>query len=187
MLPRHLVAVLVLVSASAGCARAETATNGEDMAPIPVNFETLERRSSPNDYLVCPAGYCRRATADRESPSFPVPAQELRRRVTALLSRTPRTAILFADERRIVSEQRSRLLGFPDRIDVEVIPDGEESAGLAIYSRSRYGYYDFGANRRRVEEWLREIHLKKKQEGENRIDSRFFSRNFAGKPAGNRE
>jgi uncharacterized protein (DUF1499 family) len=80
--------------------------------------------------------------------------------VTALLARTPRTLILFADDRRIVAEQRSRLFGFPDRIDVEVVPDGEHSAMLAIYSRSRYGYYDLGANRRRVEEWLRRIYLK---------------------------
>ena len=128
------------------------------MAPTPLNFETLERRTSPNDYLVCPPGYCRRTKADRESPTFPVPAQELRRRVIALLSRTPRTVILFADERRIVAEQRSRLFGFPDRIDAEVVPDGENSAMLAIYSRSRYGYYDLGANRRRVEEWLRKFY-----------------------------
>lgn len=130
------------------------------MAPTPLNFEALERRNSPNDYLVCPPGYCRRTTVDRESPIFPVPAQELRRRVTALLSQTPRTVILFADDRRIVVEQRSRLFGFPDRIDVEVIPGGAHSAMLAIYSWSRYGYYDLGANRRRVEEWLRKIYLK---------------------------
>jgi uncharacterized protein (DUF1499 family) len=28
---------------------------------------------------------------------------------------------------------------------------------LAIYSRSQYGYYDFGANKRRVEKWLEQL------------------------------
>jgi uncharacterized protein (DUF1499 family) len=161
MLSRHLSVLLVLVGAFSGCARTPAVSNGEDMAPTPVNFEILERRNLPNDYLVCPPGYCRRAIADRDSPSFPVSAQELRRRVTALLSRTPRTVILFADKWHILAEQRSRLLGFPDHIDIEVIPDGENSAALAIYSRSRYGYFDLGANRRRVEDWLRKIYPKK--------------------------
>lgn len=50
--------------------------------------------------------------------------------------------------------QRTPLLGFPDTIDVLYVdlPDGRSS--LALYSRSKLGYRDLGANRARLERWL---------------------------------
>ncbi len=57
----------------------------------------------------------------------------------------------------MVVEERSAFFGFPDLIDVETIETGEAKSTLAIYSRSKYGYYDFGVNKRRVETWLREL------------------------------
>jgi uncharacterized protein (DUF1499 family) len=53
--------------------------------------------------------------------------------------------------------QRSRLLRFPDTITVRFLPLGEQRSTLAIYSRSHYGYRDFGVNRQRVEAWLRAL------------------------------
>jgi uncharacterized protein (DUF1499 family) len=54
--------------------------------------------------------------------------------------------------------QRSRIIGFPDYITVKAVPMEtglpEAGAGLIVYSRSRYGYGDFGVNRARVEAWL---------------------------------
>lgn len=49
---------------------------------------------------------------------------------------------------------RSAVFNFPDLIAVQVIAAGPESSALVLYSRSVYGYADFGVNRRRVDAWL---------------------------------
>ena len=49
--------------------------------------------------------------------------------------------------------QYTRLMRYPDTIDVEVIPAGENST-LALYSRSLVGRKDFGVNRARLKRWL---------------------------------
>ena len=53
--------------------------------------------------------------------------------------------------------QRTRWLGFPDMITVEFYDRGRGRSNLAIYSRSRYGWSDLGANRARVEAWLDQL------------------------------
>ena len=42
---------------------------------------------------------------------------------------------------------------FPDTIDVEVMPAGENQSTLALYSRSLVGRKDFGVNRARLQRW----------------------------------
>jgi uncharacterized protein (DUF1499 family) len=37
---------------------------------------------------------------------------------------------------------------------VQFIPITETSSTLAVYSRARYGYYDFHVNENRVKKWL---------------------------------
>ena len=49
------------------------------------------------------------------------------------------------------------VFGFPNIIDIRVIDIEAARSTLAIYSRSQYGYYDFGANKWRVEMWLKEL------------------------------
>ncbi|MBV1798180.1 DUF1499 domain-containing protein [Siccirubricoccus sp. G192] len=41
----------------------------------------------------------------------------------------------------------------PDIIAAELVP-GPEGAGLFLYSRSLFGWSDFGVNRRRVAAWI---------------------------------
>ncbi|WP_138465554.1 DUF1499 domain-containing protein [Poseidonocella sp. HB161398] len=48
---------------------------------------------------------------------------------------------------------RSRVFGFPDYISVIAEPAGDGTA-LAVYARLRFGSYDLGVNRKRVEAWL---------------------------------
>ncbi len=74
----------------------------------------------------------------------------------AVVHRQPRVEQLEGDsvERAYEFVQRTRRLGFPDFISVRIwpLPDGRSTLG--IYSRSKYGWSDMGANRRRVEAWL---------------------------------
>jgi uncharacterized protein (DUF1499 family) len=58
------------------------------------------------------------------------------------------------DARRLAYIQHSATFRFPDIIMVEFVPLGPERSSLAIFSRSRYGEFDFQKNRKRVERWL---------------------------------
>jgi hypothetical protein len=123
----------------------------------PVDVARLQRRSSPNDALATPPGFAGTARADLASPVFALDARALRAAMAralaaedALLQRVDADARAGAE--RYV--QRTRLLGFPDTIDVLSVdlPDGRSS--LPLYSRSKLGYGDHGANRARLESWL---------------------------------
>ena len=61
-----------------------------------------------------------------------------------------------AESGKIVAVQRSLIFRFPDTIWIEIVPRGDH-AGIAIYSRSTYGRFDFGVNRARVEALLAAI------------------------------
>ena len=58
------------------------------------------------------------------------------------------------DHRCAVYIPRSPIFGFPDIVTVEFVALGPECSSVAVYSRSRYGGYDFAKNRKRVERWL---------------------------------
>ena len=104
-------------------------------------------------YLACPPGYC--AAADMPSPIFDMPWDQLREYWKEMIVET--AAILVVSEfeqRRAVYIQRSPIFGFPDIVTVEFVALGPERSSVAVYSRSRYGGYDFAKNRKRVERWL---------------------------------
>jgi uncharacterized protein (DUF1499 family) len=127
-----------------------------------VDFATLTRRSSPNDALICPPDLCLKARIDIVPPVYPVSAQRLRAIVAEVAEGEPRTLPASGNALSDDSDQdrygaRSRIFHFPDTIDVKIIPRGEASATLALYSRSQIGYWDFGVNRARLERWLKRI------------------------------
>ena len=121
----------------------------------PVSFETLLPGDRPNRYLVCPEDLCA-AEPDRISPLFEIPAEALRDRWIDMVAAQPRVTELASDPERLQHEfiQRSKVLSFPDSITVRFIPRGEGRSTLAVYSRSHYGYDDFGVNRQRIDAWL---------------------------------
>ncbi|MEM7295526.1 MAG: DUF1499 domain-containing protein [Pseudomonadota bacterium] len=53
------------------------------------------------------------------------------------------------EEGRVTWIVRSPILSFPDYITAE-----QTDAGLHILSRLRFGAYDWGVNRRRIEDWI---------------------------------
>ena len=75
------------------------------------------------------------------------------RRLEALVAATPRTVILTATDDYLHAACRTRL-GFVDDLECLLCP----AAGVIhVRSASRIGYYDFGANRARVEELRRRL------------------------------
>ncbi len=53
--------------------------------------------------------------------------------------------------------QRTKIMRFPDTINVRIIDLGEGRSTIALYSRSQLGESDFGVNRARIERWLEKL------------------------------
>jgi len=121
----------------------------------PVDWPTLRRHRTPNDALVCPADHCPNAQSDSTPKVYATPPAELLARLRTIALAEPDTRELAGapdDGARFL--QHTRLMRFPDTIDVEVFPAGENRSTLAVYSRSLLGRRDFGVNRARVTRWL---------------------------------
>lgn len=125
----------------------------------PVDFQTFKRRATPNDALACPPDVCAHARPDIVPHTYPVSGERLRLILAEAALADPDTQPVFAgrwdDHDRYLA--RSRILRFPDTIDVLVIERSENQATLALYARSQIGLGDFGVNRARIERWLARI------------------------------
>ena len=62
----------------------------------PVAFETLERRTTPNDALACPPHFCK-ATSDLVPPLFAVDAGGLRTAMAKVIASEPRITLVHSD------------------------------------------------------------------------------------------
>lgn len=148
---RRLAVLATLVSFMAGC----SLDSGTDVGSM--DLRSFDRATSPNDALACPAGRCK-AKGDIESPVFPVALNSLMAHAKRVISEQPRTRLIASDDQleQLVFVQRSRFLGFPDTIWIQGLTI-KAGSSLIIYSRSNYGYSDFGVNRERVRAWLDDI------------------------------
>lgn len=120
------------------------------------DFTSLERPSSPNSWLIAPATVQTGTAVDRQAPVYRLPAEALAKAWQEVVAAQPRTRILGVSEDglQIEAEQRSALFGFVDLVSFRSIPLDADSATLFAYSRSLVGYWDVGANRRRLTAWL---------------------------------
>ena len=120
-----------------------------------LDFQTLTRPKSPNTYLLAPAGFADQAGPDAAGPVFDCSPENLFSQVEALVAMRKdwQLKALDAQTGRISFIAVSKLFKFKDDIDVAILPvDGQST--LAIYSASRVGYSDLGANAKRVKEIL---------------------------------
>jgi hypothetical protein len=108
-----------------------------------------------NGFLACPPGFCAVPEA-RTSPVFDMPWERLHDYWNEMIDGEPRVVLATAEpeRRRFVYIQHSALLRFPDIVSIEFVAVAPGRSSVAVYSRSRYGSYDFGVNRARVERWL---------------------------------
>ena len=120
-----------------------------------VNFAELKLTDKPNQFLICPPGFCG-ASANADSPVFDLPVARLLARWREVVAAQPRVEILATDEDgpQIDYIQRSARFRFPDIVTVRFISVSPSQSALAIYSRSIYGESDFGVNRKRIDAWL---------------------------------
>jgi len=106
-------------------------------------------------FLSCPSDYCSAAEAIT-SPVFDLPWDRLRDYWLEMISGETHVMRPVADlgPRRYLYIQHSPIFRFPDIVTVELVPLEPTHSSIALYSRSRYGEYDFRKNRKRVERWL---------------------------------
>ena len=120
-----------------------------------VDFATLVRRDTPNDALACLPEFCA-AKADLSSPVIARPFGDVFLAVQDAVVHEPGPEQVAADAAQgtLRFVQRSRLMGFPDTINVKVVPVADGGSAVLIYSRSQLGKEDMGVNLARVKRWV---------------------------------
>lgn len=126
-----------------------------------ISFETLKRPNKPNTYLVAPMGLCKACDVDAESPVLDLSPAELFDTLEKTIKATRNWKWRYGDRQtgQIRFIAQTPFLKFKDDVDIHIRPSPADetksgSATLAIYSRSRIGYSDMGANKKRVESIL---------------------------------
>ncbi|MEO0607200.1 MAG: DUF1499 domain-containing protein [Pseudomonadota bacterium] len=124
-----------------------------------INFKSVKRPPKPNTCLVAPENYTLAAEPDFAPPSLDMEADALFAKLLEIVSSERRWSKLESDEmsKKIKFVATTGLMRFKDDVDIEIIPISETKATLAIYSRSRVGYSDLGANRKRVDDLIRRV------------------------------
>lgn len=120
-----------------------------------IDFATVERPASPNTYLVCTPELCRAARADEPSPVFNASTDAVRAAIKEIVP-----DIAFTESPQGVRGSYvavTSIMRFRDDVDVLLAPTADGRTQVAIYSRSRVGYSDLGANRKRVQGILQKL------------------------------
>lgn len=125
-----------------------------------INFSQLSRPDRPNNYLVCMAGQCERY--DMLSKTYSIPATTLEQHWLDIIKNTPRVN-QFHHEPKIMQYhfvQRTKWLRFPDDIYLQIHKVSDNESSYSVYSKARYGYYDFEVNKNRITEWIEQLNKK---------------------------
>jgi uncharacterized protein (DUF1499 family) len=119
-------------------------------APMPaarwhVDPETAPRPATPNFYML--------RNGDGDAPALQLAAApaDISAAIDAIMEARPRTRLLAgaASDGLVTYIVRTPLIGFPDAMSIR-LTETETGTRVAIFSRSRFGRSDLGANRARV-------------------------------------
>lgn len=155
------IGVSLLAPSMSACAPSATGESNSTVTPAVAltDFSALVPPDKPNNWLVAPSDFSGAAPPDEIAPVLNVPADELADAWRATIESEPRTAILATSEDglRLEAEHESAVFGFIDRISIQVVPLDADRSTFAAYSTSLVGYWDLGANRGRLRDWIADV------------------------------
>ncbi len=122
------------------------------------DLQNLTLPSTNNYYLICPKGFCN-VQPNEYTPIYNVSAEDLFNAWNQMLAKQLYVNIIgtIPAKAQYIYVQKSQFFGFPDYITVQFIAVSDNSSTLAVYSRSRYGLYDFGINKKRLQSWIAQL------------------------------
>lgn len=139
------IAVLATPLALASCMTTPTPPTGPWL-----DFTTMQEGKSPNSALACGPELCPRAPSSRDALTFDASAE----RVAGALQRLEPSAQVETEPSGDIRARYvavTRLMRFRDDVDVLIHRTSAEQSRVAIYSRSRIGISDLGANSARIQ------------------------------------
>jgi len=131
-----LMTSAAVLGSGAACSGQRPAPTGSQLKPCPDSPNCVSSLSPDPQQKVAPLGF-------KGSPA------EARQRLLSVIRSMPRTTILSNEDPYLHVEFTSAVFRFVD--DVEFYID-EAQKVIHVRSASRVGYWDLGANRRRVED-----------------------------------
>ena len=134
------MSLYICVLLSATHAAAGPAENPYKFSPCPDSPNCVSSQSMDNAHYIEPLQYAG-SLADT------------RQQLIDMLKNTKRVHLVKVETDYVHAEFRSRIFQFVDDVEFYFPPD---KTIIHVKSASQSGYYDFGANRRRVE-WLRSV------------------------------
>ena len=123
---------------------------------IYIDFKNFENTKRYNSYILCPKDYCKNLLPNKLSPKYKISMLELKSILIRKIYNSKRVKFVRYQKNHYQFIQKSKIFRFPDIIDVKFINSGEYVTFI-IYSRSKYGFFDFNVNKNRVKEWLFEV------------------------------
>lgn len=118
------------------------------------DFATVMPVDSPNWFLVCPPDYCLKTKPSLIAPDFPFSPEKLHAALQSMIHEQPEIKILSETKASFELVVRTKWIGWPDHVSIQILPTNVQGSTLAIYSRSNYGRSDFDVNRERIDGWL---------------------------------
>lgn len=127
-----------------------------------ISFKALKRPPKPNTCLVAPDNYCLAADPDFAAPVLEMTGRGLFSKLNEIIAANRSFGKIDSDPEklRLRFVATTGFMRFKDDVDMEVIPLENGKATVAIYSRSRLGYSDLGANQKRVKKIIAELAAK---------------------------
>lgn len=120
------------------------------------DFNTLKRRKTPNDALLCSPGLCAGAS-DGPLPVFDDSPEDVMKKINEKIASSG-DLVRRVDDRTDPSYARyvtlTPLMRFPDTNDIEAVGMADGKTGLRAYARAQLGKGDGGVNRARLKRWL---------------------------------
>jgi uncharacterized protein (DUF1499 family) len=120
-----------------------------------VDFMLLKRSKTPNDAVVAPETFERFKALRPEltSPIYEVMPAQLFKAIDERLLAMPETERVSFNETVLVARYvvRTPTIGWPDTVNIKIIPHGPGRSAILASSRAKFGMRDFGVNKARLE------------------------------------